>query len=221
MKVAIYARYSSDLQRQASIADQSRNCERLVERERWEIVVRFKDEALSGAKVDRPGYQVLMAAAKARRETSRLLAERRRGTADTDAARRKLAATEREIENVLAAIRAGVITPTTKGELERLESERDKLLASLSSGARKLEKVGHILPRAVERFRDMVENLEAVTLRDVTRARAQLRRLIGEVPLHPRDGHLEAELTGNYAGVLRLVDVDATTRNNCGTEERT
>jgi hypothetical protein len=80
-------------------------------------------------------------------------------------------------------------------------------------GARKLEKVGHILPRTVERFRDMVKNLEAVTLRAVTRARAQLRRLIGTVPLPPRDGYLEAALRGSYAGVLRLVDVDATTRN--------
>ena len=86
---------------------------------------------------------------------------------------------------------------------------------------RKLDKVGHILPRAVEWFREMVDNLETVTLRDVTRARTQLNRLIGVVPLHPRDGYLEAELTGNYEGVLRLVDVDTTSRNNCGTEERT
>jgi hypothetical protein len=76
-----------------------------------------------------------------------------------------------------------------------------------------------MLPRAVERFRGMVDDLESVTLRDVTRARAQLRHLIGEVPLHPREGYLEAELTGNYAGVLRLADIPS--RNNCGTEERT
>ena len=64
MRVAIYARYSSDLQRQASIADQFRNCEQIIEREGWQIAARFKDEALSGAKADRPGYVALMAAAK-------------------------------------------------------------------------------------------------------------------------------------------------------------
>lgn len=67
----------------------------------------------------------------------------------------------------------------------------------------------------------MVDDLEAVTLGDVTRARAQLRRLIGEVPLHPVNGYLEAELTGNYAGILRLAETEVTSRNNVGTEERT
>ncbi len=66
MKAAIYARYSTDLQRQASIADQYRICELRAQREGWSIVGRFKDEAMSGAKADRPGYQALMEAAKRR-----------------------------------------------------------------------------------------------------------------------------------------------------------
>jgi site-specific DNA recombinase len=154
-------------------------------------------------------------------ETSRLLAEQRRKPNGADAARDRLVEVEREIDNLLAAIKAGIITQTTKGELERLEAERDRLTASLSADVRKLDKVGHMLPRAVERFRDLVDGLEAVTLRDVTRARAELRRLIGDVPLHPRDGYLEAELKGKYAGVLRLAQVELGSRNNCGTEERT
>ena len=156
-----------------------------------------------------------------KRETSRLLAERRRKPKDAEATRARLAKVRQEIDNLLAAIKEGVRTVTTKDELERLEAEHDKLSASLNADTHKLDKIGHILPRAVERFRDMVDNLESVTLSDVTRARAQLRRLIGEVPLYPRDGYLEAEITGNYAGILRLVDVDVPNRNNSGTEERT
>jgi DNA invertase Pin-like site-specific DNA recombinase len=64
MRAAIYARYSTDLQRQASIEDQYRICLRAIEREGWDVVDRFKDKAVSGAKSDRPGYQALLAAAK-------------------------------------------------------------------------------------------------------------------------------------------------------------
>ena len=38
MKVAIYARYSSDNQRDASIADQMRVCRAFAERQGWTIV---------------------------------------------------------------------------------------------------------------------------------------------------------------------------------------
>lgn len=66
MKAAIYARYSSDNQREASIEDQGRNCERGCQQHHLQITHRFGDEAMSGAKVDRPGYQALLEAARRR-----------------------------------------------------------------------------------------------------------------------------------------------------------
>ncbi len=66
MKAAIYARYSSDLQREASIEDQSRNCERACSQYGFQITHRFSDEAMSGAKTNRPGYQALLEAARQR-----------------------------------------------------------------------------------------------------------------------------------------------------------
>jgi DNA invertase Pin-like site-specific DNA recombinase len=65
LRVATYARYSSDKQREASIEDQLRNCDAYCQRHGWRVVSRFKDEALSGAKSDRPGYQAMLAAATA------------------------------------------------------------------------------------------------------------------------------------------------------------
>lgn len=58
-RVALYARYSSDLQREASIADQIRVCSARAEREGWSIVQTFSDAAISGARQERPGYQAL------------------------------------------------------------------------------------------------------------------------------------------------------------------
>ena len=60
MKVAIYARYSSDNQRDASIADQLRVCQEFAAREGWTVVQEFTDHAVSGATLLRPGFQTLM-----------------------------------------------------------------------------------------------------------------------------------------------------------------
>ncbi len=60
IRVAIYARYSTDKQSDASISDQCRNCERYVQREGWTIVKRYSDEGISGAVTARPGYQQML-----------------------------------------------------------------------------------------------------------------------------------------------------------------
>lgn len=59
-RVALYARYSSDKQREASIEDQIRLCEERARREGWTLVRRYKDQAISGASLMRPGIQALM-----------------------------------------------------------------------------------------------------------------------------------------------------------------
>jgi DNA invertase Pin-like site-specific DNA recombinase len=61
MRVALYARYSSDTQSAASIEDQLRLCRQRAEREGWTVAEVFTDAALSGATTLRPGYQALLA----------------------------------------------------------------------------------------------------------------------------------------------------------------
>lgn len=60
MRVAIYARYSSDNQRDASIADQLRICREFAARQGWSVVQEFTDHAISGATLLRSGFQALM-----------------------------------------------------------------------------------------------------------------------------------------------------------------
>ena len=64
MRVAIYARYSSDLQRAASIEDQLRLCRERIERKGWQLIAIYTDRASSGADRLRPGYQKLMEEAR-------------------------------------------------------------------------------------------------------------------------------------------------------------
>jgi site-specific DNA recombinase len=66
VRAALYARYSTDQQSEASVEDQMRVCERLAERHGLDVVARYHDRAVSGGTADRAGYQDLLAAARAR-----------------------------------------------------------------------------------------------------------------------------------------------------------
>jgi site-specific DNA recombinase len=61
-RVAIYARYSCDLSRDASIEDQVRLCRAYAARADLAVTKVFEDRAISGASaILRPGYQALLA----------------------------------------------------------------------------------------------------------------------------------------------------------------
>lgn len=62
IRAALYARYSSDQQSSASIADQQRICRERAEREGWQLVGSYEDAAITGASmILRPGIQKLLA----------------------------------------------------------------------------------------------------------------------------------------------------------------
>src|SRR5689334_1153449 len=65
MRGAIYARFSSDLQRATSLEDQIAGCRRYAEAHGWRVLPEhvYTDAAISGASLDRPGVQALLAAA--------------------------------------------------------------------------------------------------------------------------------------------------------------
>ncbi|MCP4826871.1 MAG: recombinase family protein [Shimia sp.] len=65
VRVAVYARYSSDLQKATSIEDQIAMAERFCARQGWTIVEVFEDREQSGKDMRRPGFQAMKAAAAA------------------------------------------------------------------------------------------------------------------------------------------------------------
>ena len=67
LRAVIYARYSTENQREASIADQIEVCRRYIERQGWQLIETHTDAATSGASRFRPGFQQLLVDAEAKR----------------------------------------------------------------------------------------------------------------------------------------------------------
>src|SRR5229473_583753 len=64
MRAAVYARYSSDMQRDASIEDQIRLCRQRIGAEGWTYLDVYADRASSGSSTVRPAYQRLLGDAR-------------------------------------------------------------------------------------------------------------------------------------------------------------
>lgn len=65
VRVALYARYSSERQSENSIEDQFHICRARAVREGWQVIAEFHDAAISGATDDRPGFRSLQDAIRA------------------------------------------------------------------------------------------------------------------------------------------------------------
>lgn len=100
----------------------------------------------------------------------------KRAAPDTSAAQRNMAKAHRERDNIMAAIRAGIITPTTKAELNRAETAAAAAQSELDAAME--WQPAQFLPRAKEIWKRCVENLSEV--RDAPEARKAIRDLVGE-----------------------------------------
>jgi hypothetical protein len=120
------------------------------------------------------------------KETTRLLAERtRQRRPELERLRRRLAEVERELANIMTAIKKGCLTVTTKGELEKAERERVRLEEAIKTNAVTVDKVATLLPRAAERYAALVQDLGPLSLTHMAQARERIRTLVGAIKLMP------------------------------------
>ena len=132
------------------------------------------------------------------RETRLLLQQAK---PDSSEAQRRVSDAKREVDNLLKAIKAGIITPSTKAALEDAEMQ----LQTANEALKRLSafNTNDVLLNAREIYNDLVERLE--TIEDVTAAREALRGLIGNVRLVPENGTLTAEIkNAGLAGALQI-----------------
>ena len=64
MRAALYARFSTENQREESLEDQFRACERVAAAQGFTVVAKLSDAGISGGTSERPGYQSLLSAAR-------------------------------------------------------------------------------------------------------------------------------------------------------------
>ncbi len=134
-------------------------------------------------------------------EARRLLRE---AQPDPRESARVVARARAEVENLLTAIRAGIITPATKQALETAEARLQE--AEQQHRAVAQWQPAQILPRAREIHRSLVEQLERIE--DVPAAREALRSIVGEIRLVPENGSLWAEMKpGGLASLSQLTVV--------------
>lgn len=123
---------------------------------------------------------------------------------DPVAAKKRVGEASRELDNIMTAIKAGIITPTTKAALQQAEDDLSEAREALKAIER--FEPTQMLPRAREIYRDLVARLDAIE--DVSAAREALRALIGEVKLLPENGKLTAEIqNAGLAGVCEITVV--------------
>lgn len=111
------------------------------------------------------------------------------GAHNADAIKRKLADAQRVRDNVMQAIRVGIITPSTKAELERAElaiSQAERELAEHRPPAQ-------LLPHARQVWQRMIENLSG-EVRSTPKARETLRAMLGTVTVKTENGAPFAEI---------------------------
>jgi hypothetical protein len=167
-RVALYARYSTDMQRASSIEDQSRLCREHAERMGWNIIDSYSDRAISGASMIRPGIQALIDALKHKlmrpdyveQFITEFTAEWNRLQATIEANHaslgRELNTITRKLKKLIEAISEGYRSSTLQQELDVLEARRTTLIGQLQNPARAAPRMH---PNLAGIYRERVENL--------------------------------------------------------------
>ena len=141
------------------------------------------------------------------KEKSNLLREHnQQPKAELMAYRRNMAQAEKQIANLLNAIKAGIITPMTKAELERAEAEYTQAKAAVDAATGTEEVLTATLPQAAKRYKKLVADLKSTLEANTSHARQCLKTLLGTIRLIPSatGRFLEAELRHSPEGLLRL-----------------
>ncbi|MPY75466.1 MAG: hypothetical protein GEU87_14525 [Alphaproteobacteria bacterium] len=188
MKAAIYARYSSDLQRDASIEDQVRLCTSRIEAEGWTPVATYTDHGISGGTSLRPGYQ------------NRHARDRDAGIA---ARRKELDQMNRKLDALIEAIADGFRSDGLQAKLTALESRKKALEQDLGGSPAPTPRLH---PNLAGLYRRKLERLHDALADPAVRDEALgiLRGLIERVVMHPNEDGFTVELVGEIANMVTL-----------------
>ena len=115
----------------------------------------------------------------------------------------QLKACEQEIENIMVAIRQGIITPATKSALDCSENHKYEIEQKIEEISSTKINIDAVLSNITSKYEALVNTLEQQPLASISQIKTQLIELLGkEIRLVPNGDHLIAELTSDYSGLL-------------------
>ena len=131
------------------------------------------------------------------RRVQKVAAKLRQAQPEAEITKAALAQAERERSNVMEAIKAGIITPSTKAALQSAERDIARLQSELTQSAAPAT----MIPQLRERFRKLADSLSDVARRK-PEAREAMRALIGSATVRNSKGALVAEIAPSCALAL-------------------
>ncbi len=226
MKCSIYARYSSDMQREESIQDQIRKCKKFAKRKGWNVLEDhiYSDEAKSGASINgRTAFQKMVdvACQKPKPFDYILVDDTKRFARDVITLKQIHKKVEQEHSNIKKAIAYGILTDTTKAMLLEIEEKKREILEQLVSVPKKVNPV-LVLPGKVESY---LKSLTKLLSKHPLKARDLVRRVIERVEMvsviRKNNARLKARIFGKVTGILELTNYQSSiksisTKAGCG-----
>jgi DNA invertase Pin-like site-specific DNA recombinase len=127
------------------------------------------------------------------------------GAPDASLIKKKIADTQKEIDNLIKAIMGGIDSPSVKAALRDSEQKLKDVQGELKEFER--YQPTELIPRAREMYEDLVSSLGNTEHIEI--AREALRQLVGEVVLRPTDGFLTAEVPSSGLHIALKINLVA------------
>lgn len=117
---------------------------------------------------------------------------------------------EQEIENLVNAIKMGIINPTVQSELNALEEEKAKYEKRVSVEMQEIDQIHAVMPAIKQSFIDIMNCKRPVPVDHVAKLRSRIQMILGQnIKITPKDNKegLIAEVQSQYNGLLKLSGV--------------
>ena len=124
---------------------------------------------------------------------------------DTDEGRLK--DIEKQIENLINAIKMGIVTPSVQEELKTLEQQKAEYAKRINIEWHEIDQIHAVMPAIQKSFTDILNSEKPVPQEHVAKLRSRIEMILGQtITLKPKEDNsgLNAEILSRCSGLLKL-----------------
>ncbi len=119
----------------------------------------------------------------------------------------KIKRIDKEIENLMTALKMGIVTSTVQAELKALEAEKVKYEQRVRVEVQEIDQIHSVIPEIEQSFIDILNCRKPLPVGNVAKLRSRIQMILGKnIKVLPRqDGKgLMAEIESQYKGLMKL-----------------